>query len=151
MLAITLLTSYIAFSQTSSGIVHFLNPSSVSKPTGYSHSAVIDLGNCKMVTISGQVALDSSGKLRGQGDLAKETEQVFVNIKSILQAAGGSMDHIVKTGIFVVDLTQLQAFREVRNRFINSRNPPASTLVQVSRLFREDLLIEIEATAVIPK
>jgi 2-iminobutanoate/2-iminopropanoate deaminase len=51
----------------------------------------------------------------------------------------------------MIDVSQIPAFREVRKKFINIKNPPASTLVQVSKLFRDDLLIEIEATAIIPK
>lgn len=139
------------FSQNETKPVKFVNPAGVAKPTGYSHSAIVDLGNSRMVIVSGQVALDSAGNLVGKGDFAKQAEQVFTNIRHILRAAGGDMQHIVKTGIFVVDLSRIQAFREVRNRFLNSQNPPASTLVQVSRLYREDLLLEIEVTAIIPR
>lgn len=140
-----------SFSQTNTPIVSFRNPNTVSTPTGYSHVAEIDLGNCTMLLISGQVALDASGTLIGKNDLAKQTEQVFTNIKNILAASGGTMDHLVKTGIFMKDASQIQLFREIRNKFIHPKNPPASTLVEVSRLFRDDLLIEIEATAIIPK
>lgn len=151
LLSICLLLSVQGFSQTNKPIVRFHNPHTVSRPTGYSHVAEIDLGNCTMLLISGQVALDSSGRLIGKNDLAKQTEQVFTHIKNILAASGGTMDHLVKTGIFMRDASQIQLFREIRNKFINPKNSPASTLVEVSRLFREDLLIEIEATAIIPK
>lgn len=151
-LAITLL---ILFPFTSFGqnnqTARLYNPSSVSTPRGYSHVAEVDLGTCRMLIISGQVPLDKQGNLVGKGDLAKQTEQVYTNIKNIVEEAGGKMIHVIKTGIFMVDASQIDIFRSVRNRFVNVDNPPASTLVQVSRLFREDVLIEIEATAIIPK
>ena len=151
VLIILILISIDVHSQTDTSAVKFVNPSSLSRPTGYSHSVEVDLGKYKMVFISGQVALNNEGKVIGKDDLKKQAEQVFQNIKAIVENAGGTMDNIVKTGIFMVDVSQVPALREVRNKFINTQNPPASTLVQVSKLFRDDLLIEIEATAIIPK
>jgi 2-iminobutanoate/2-iminopropanoate deaminase len=139
------------FGQADSSLIKFVNPASLAAPKGYSHAAVIDLGGSKMVIISGQVALDSLGNLVGKGDFIKQSEQVFLNIKNVVTSLGGTMDNVVKLGYFVVDVSQIQALREIRNKFINVKNPPASTLVQVSKLFRNDILVEIEATAVIPK
>lgn len=139
------------FSQTTTYNIQFTNPSSVSAPKGYSHAAIIDLGNCKMIIMSGQVAFDKQGNLIGKDNVEKQTEQVFLNIKSIVEELGGSMNNIVKLGYFVADVMQIQTIRNVRDKFINTKNPPASTLVQVSKLFRDDILIEIEATAIIPK
>jgi 2-iminobutanoate/2-iminopropanoate deaminase len=131
--------------------VQLINPATVAAPRGYSHAAVIDLGNCKMVIMSGQVAFDQKGNLVGPNDIAKQTEQVFRNIKSIVEAAGGNMNHLVKLGIFTTDVSRLPELRTIRDQFINTKTPPASTLVQINKLFREDVLIEIEATAIIPK
>lgn len=131
--------------------VQLINPATVAAPRGYSHAAVIDLGNCKMVILSGQVALDPKGNLIGKDDIVKQTMQIFQNIRNIVEAAGGNMNHLVKLGYFTTDLSNLQAIRNIRDQFINTKTPPASTLVQVSKLFRDDLLIEIEATAIIPK
>ncbi len=142
---------FASFSQKDSAMVKFRNPASVVAPKGYSHAAIIDLGNCQMIVLSGQVPLDSKGNLVGQGDLGKQTEQVFVNIKNIISDLGGTMDNVVKLGVFLTDVSQIQTFRDIRNRFINIKMPPTSTLVQVSKLFREDVLIEVEATAIIPK
>lgn len=148
LLAFLFITGHI-FAQSSN--VQLINPATVVTPKGYSHAAVIDLGNCKMIVLSGQVALDKQGNLVGKGDMAKQAEQIFRNIKSILESAGGDMNHVVKLGYFMKDVSQIQAIRDVRDKFINTGNPPASTLVGVSELFRNDVLIEIEATAVIPK
>ena len=146
-----LIVSLTTFSQADTLIVKFINPSFLSSPRGYSHTVEIDLGNSKMILISGQVALDNKGNLVGKDDFKKQSEQVFLNIKGIVENAGGTMDNVVKTGIFLVDISQVSTFREVRNKFVNIKSPPTSTLVQVSKLFRDDLLIEIEATAIIPK
>lgn len=145
-----LLMPALAYSQQEP-IVRFTNPSSLSAPKGYSHVAEVDLGTCRMIIISGQVPLDKQGNLVGKGDLAKQTEQVFTNIRSILEELGGTMKDLVKTGIFMVDASQIAVFREIRNKYVNSAHPPASTLVQVGRLFRDDVLIEIEATAILPR
>jgi 2-iminobutanoate/2-iminopropanoate deaminase len=139
-----------AAAQTKAPNVRFDNPPTVYTPKGYSHAALINLGNCTMIIVAGQIALDKSGQLVGQNDLAKQTEQVFENIRNILKAEGAGMEHIVKLGYFVLDASQVQVIRDVRDRYIDTKSPPPSTLVQVSRLFRDDLLIEIEATAIVP-
>lgn len=118
---------------------------------GYSHSVEIDLGTCKMILLSGQIALDKQGNLIGRNNLAQQTKQVLTNIQNIIAESGGTMDDVIKIGIYMIDISQVSTMREVRDEFFNSQRPPASTLVQVSKLFRDDLLIEIEATAVIPK
>jgi len=140
----------LVFSQQDTSIVKFLNPPSVSSPKGYSHAVQVDLGTCRMLIISGQVAIDSKGNLVGKGDFAKQSEQAFQNIKNIVENAGGTMDNVVKLGFYILDVNQIQTLRSVRDKFINTKSPPASTLVQVSKLFRDDVLVEIEATAIIP-
>ena len=87
----------------------------------------------------------------GKGDIAKQTEQVFTSIQKIVTAAGGTMYNIVKLGYFAVDISQLAGIRAARDKFVNTQHPPASTMMQVSKLFTDDVLIEIEATAIIPK
>ena len=104
-----------------------------------------------MLLISGQVALDAQGNLVGRNDLSKQTEQVFRNIKQLVETSGGTMQQVAKLSYFMLDISQIQAVRDVRNRYLNMAAPPASTAVQVSKLFRDDLLIEIEATVIIPK
>jgi 2-iminobutanoate/2-iminopropanoate deaminase len=145
------LTSLSLCAQQAPDNVQFFNPAGLSTPHGYSQTAVIDLGTCKMVIISGQVPLDKSGNLVGKDDIGIQAGQVFLNIKTILDELRGSMDDIVKLGIYVTDVGQLPAIRSARDKYINVNNPPASTLVQVGKLFRPDVLIEVEATAIIPK
>ncbi|QEM10469.1 RidA family protein [Mucilaginibacter rubeus] len=146
---ILLCVSSACFAQEANNGVTFLNPVTVGKPFGYSHAVVIDLGKNKMVIMSGQVGLDKDGKLAGNGDLASQTEQVFTNIKNIVEAAGGSMNDLVELNYYLMDASQVKLVRSIRDKFVNTKQPPASTLVQVSKLFRDDILIEIKATAVV--
>ncbi|HEX2848115.1 MAG TPA: RidA family protein [Chitinophagaceae bacterium] len=147
---LALLVSLTGFSQEDTALIKMVNPSSVHTPKGYSHVAEINLGNCTMLIISGQVALDGQGNLVGKDDVGKQAEQAFKNIRSCVTNAGGTMDNIVKLSYFILDASQVQKVRNARDKFINTAKPPASTLVQISKLFREDILIEIEATAIIP-
>ena len=127
--------------------VHLFSPKSMHKPVGYSHIAKVDDG--KPVFIAGQVALDASGNLVGRKDFRAQTEQVFENLKTAVEAAGGSFSSIVKLNVYVIDATRLPEYREVRDLYIDVQNPPASTAVQVAGLFRPEFLIEVEVMAVL--
>ncbi|HMG08065.1 MAG TPA: RidA family protein [Mucilaginibacter sp.] len=148
---ILLCISSACFAQSSPPDVAFINPPSVSTAKGYSQAVTIDLGKSIMVSLSGQVALDKVGNLVGKGDLTLQVQQVFTNIKSIVESAGGSMNDVIKLNYYMLDVSQVQVIRNIRDKFVNVSHPPASTLVQVSKLFRDDILVEIEATAVIRK
>lgn len=151
LIGMAILVHSTSMAQKTPQLVYFDNPQFLSTPKGYSHVARIDLGNAWMLIISGQVSLDKEGNLVGKGDFARQTEQVYENIMQIIKTAGGNKDHLIKTGIFILDNANMPILREIRNKYINNKNPPASTLLQVDKLYRDDLLIEIEATAVIPK
>jgi reactive intermediate/imine deaminase len=128
--------------------VRLINPSSLPRPVGYSH--VAEVSNGKTVYISGQVALDQSGNLIGPNDLRAQTQQVFTNLLAALEAVGTDFNSVVKLNYYLLDISQIQVVREVRDQFVNTGQPPASSAVEVRRLFRDDLLIEIEAVAVVP-
>lgn len=123
------------------------NPPGLSKPTGYSHVAVVS--GSRQIHISGQVALDAAGNLVGKGDLAAQTEQVFQNLRAALASAGADFSHVFKMVAYVVGLTpeMLPAVRGVRARYFGDGPYPASTLVGVTALVNPDLLIEIEVVA----
>lgn len=145
-----LLRTSFAKAQSGQPAVQFINPSEVAKSNGYSQAAVIDLGTSKMMILSGQVPLNTKGDLIGKDNFEQQAEQVFANIQKIVTAAGGKMSDIVKLSYFILDTKNLKTLRAVRDKYVDVQHPPASTLVQVSSLFREDILLEIEATAVIP-
>lgn len=141
------LLCFDVFSQT----VTLKNPEGVAKPKGYSHAAEIDLGKSKMLIISGQVAMDAEGRVVGMNNFEQQADQVFKNIKTIVESSGGTMNDVVKFTFYLRDVSNIGKVREVRDRYVNTATPPASTLVEVSDLFRDEFLLEIEATAVILK
>jgi enamine deaminase RidA (YjgF/YER057c/UK114 family) len=123
--------------------VRFLNRA----PAGYSH--VVEVRGGRTLYIAGQVALGADGKMVGVGDLRAQTKQVFENLKSRLAEGGATFKDVVKLNDYLTDGSDLPAVREIRNAYVNTEQPPASTLVVVKRLFREDCLIEVEAVAVV--
>ncbi len=125
---------------------NFINPETMHRPTGYTHVVEVTAG--RPVYIAGQVALDPTGALVGPGDIRAQARQVFDNLRAALQAVGASFDQVVKLNYYLVDATQLPVVREVRDEYLNPRQLPASTAVEVRRLFRDDILIEVEAVAV---
>ena len=129
-------------------LIRRTNPPALSKPTGYTH--VIEVNRGRTVYIAGQVSFDQSGSLVGKEDFAAQTGQVMENVKAALAAAGATFDNVVKINTYVTDMSQLQVLREIRSRYYGA-NPPASTLVQVVALAHPDLMIEVEAIAVIPE
>ena len=126
--------------------VEYLNPSTLSTPTGYSH--VVQVHRGRTVYIAGQVALDKAGNIVGKGDFAAQATQVFENLKLALAAAGATFDNVVKVTTFVTDMAHIQALREIRGKYYG-KNAPASTLVQIGKLANEALMVEIEAIAVV--
>ena len=127
----------------------FSNPSALSKTFGWSH--VVTTTGGKTIHISGQAAVDAAGQTVGKGDLKRQTEQTFENLRLALTAAGATWNDVVVTRLYVVNFKpeQLPIIREVRSRYVSPDHPPASTLVGVTALAHPDWLIEIEATAII--
>jgi 2-iminobutanoate/2-iminopropanoate deaminase len=144
-----LLMSIAALAQSSKS-AQFVNPPELSKPPGYTHAVI--LSSNKLVYLSGQVALNAKGELVGKDDFRTQVTQVFENMKLALAAAGATPAHLIKLNYFVVGLEpeKLKIIREVRDRYVNTAEPPASTLVGVQQLFREGFQIEIEGVAVLP-
>lgn len=126
----------------------FLNPAGMPAPRGYSQLVEVPPGT-RLLFFSGQVALDSRGALRGPGDFRAQAQQTFENLEAGLRAAGATFDDVVKLTFYVLDVGQIPVLREVRDRFVNTAAPPASTLVEVRRLFRDDVLLEIDAIAAV--
>ena len=126
--------------------VTLINPPSLPTVPGYSQVATVSTGD--LVFVAGQVSLDASGAVVGIGDFGLQAAQTFQNLLSALEAAGCTATNLVKLTTFVTEMSQLPTFRSVRDRYLDPGHLPASTLVQVSRLFRPEFIIEIEAVAV---
>jgi len=123
-----------------------INPPEMAPPTGYSY-AIKKSGT--PVFISGQVALDGKGNLVGENDAAAQVEQVFANLRTVVQACGGTLDDVVKLNIYVTDAAYRPAVAAARLKHFKEGQYPASTYVVVSALAVPALLVEIEAVAMI--
>ncbi|MGK9252193.1 RidA family protein [Paenibacillus humicus] len=125
--------------------VRFVNPDKLAPTFGYTH--VVETTSRRTVYVSGQVAFGEQGQLIGDGDLAAQTRQVFENIAAALEAVGMTFRDVVKLTFFMTDISGMPVVREIRDQFIDTTQPPASSAVEVRRLIREELMIEIEAIA----
>jgi 2-iminobutanoate/2-iminopropanoate deaminase len=105
-------------------------------------------GGQRMIFVSGQVPRDKEGRIVGKGDMAKQIEQVGENVKVCLEAAGASLDDLVKITSFTTDIDEFFRNAATRNRYFG-KAMPASTAVEVRRLADPDWMIEIEAMAVV--
>ena len=127
----------------------FINPPGLSAPRGYTHEVDVPAGT-RLVVISGQVALDSAGKIVGAGNMTAQATQVFENLKVALAAVGATFKDVVKLNTYLTSMGQSQSFREVRDKYVNADAPPASTTVEVRRLFRDEFMVEVEAIVAVP-
>ena len=111
------------------------------------YSQAIKVGD--FVYTSGQVAIDpATGELIG-GGIAEQTDRVLKNVSAVLEAAGSSLDQVVKTLVFLADMDDFAAMNEVYGKFFPGA-PPARSTVQAARL-PKDARIEIEAVALVTK
>jgi 2-iminobutanoate/2-iminopropanoate deaminase len=117
----------------------------LAKPAGV-FSAGVKVPAGQLIFVSGQVARNAAGETVGQGDIRAQTRQALENVKAVLEAAGATMDDIVKVTVFVTDVRHLAAIHEVRAEYFR-QDYPASTLVEVKSLVSPELMIEIEAIA----
>jgi enamine deaminase RidA (YjgF/YER057c/UK114 family) len=128
--------------------IRFINPEGLAPPPGYSN--VVDVRRGSIVFVAGQTATDRHGKLVGGDSLEAQADQAFRNVGVALAAVGLGPRNLVKLTVFVRDMGALAAYRRARDRFFASVSPlpaPAITLVEVSKLFAPEFLIEIEAVA----
>ena len=108
----------------------FFSPATLPPPVGYSHVAKVNKGT--LIYLAGQVSSDASGALVGEGDFEAQVERVFANVKIAVETAGGTMADIVKMNVYLVaevDPAEVPKFRAIRDRYVNTKKPPASTLV----------------------
>jgi len=126
-------------------VIDHITPPDVAPGFGYSH---VVAATGRLIAISGQVALDESGRLVGPGDPEAQARQVFENLRRCLAAADATFADVVKLTIYVTDLATMAAVRAVRDEYVDTARPPASSAVQVAGLVLPELLLEIDALAV---
>ncbi|MFF7247507.1 RidA family protein [Embleya sp. NPDC008237] len=136
----------MGFMTTSHRLTHIPAPEGVRPGNGYTN---VVTGTGRLVAVSGQVAFDEDGNLVGKGDPGAQARQVFENLRRCLAAAGATFDDVIKLTYFLTDVGHLPAVRAARDEFVDTTRPPASSAVQVGALFLPDLLLEVEAFALV--
>jgi enamine deaminase RidA (YjgF/YER057c/UK114 family) len=128
--------------------LRFLNPGAIPKPGGYTHVVEVT-GPARIVYIAGQLGFGLDGKA---GDFRAQAVQAFENLKAALASVGATFADVVKLNNYLVDIRKnLAVYREVRDKYVNTASPPASTTIGVPGLAREDALYEVEAVVMLPK
>ena len=125
----------------------FINPTDLATPPNNIYNHVVKVGNT--VYISGQVSRDLDGKTAYVGDVEGQVRQVWANLEKAVRAAGGSLQDIVKTTTYVVGAENLGKVRTARLALLPVEGRPTSTTLVVAGLADPDLLVEVEAIAVI--
>ena len=123
----------------------FSSPDDLSPPRGYSHVVEIPAG--RLVWTAGQVALDPAGNLPEDAGWEGQTRLALANVGRALAAAGAGWADVGKVTWYVVDVSELETIRRVRDEFVDTAHPPTSSLVQVAALVLPELLVEVEAVA----
>ena len=121
-----------------------INPPNVHRPRGYSHA--FKVGNT--VYVAGQAPYDLEGNLVGKGDLAKQAEQAYENLKRVLEAAGATMADLVMVTWYLRNVDDFAKTGDATRKYFQRPYPPG-TAVGVTRLMNPDALIEVDAVAVI--
>ena len=130
--------------------IRFLNPKTMAPPPGYTY-VVEATGPNRLIFIAGQLGLDLDNRLVGApGDFRAQATKAIENLKLALAAAGATIKDVVKINNYLVDMSHIGIYREVRDVAFNMAAPPASTTVAISQLARPGALFEIEAIAVLP-
>ena len=123
-----------------------IQPETVHDTTAFAYSHAVRMGD--LIFVAGEVPRDQNGDLVGKGDVRAQTEQVFENLKAVLEAAGSGLDKVGKVTVFTTSLEYRPIIHEIRSRiFQEVGHLPASTLAVVTSLADPDWLVEIEAVA----
>ncbi|WP_214414952.1 RidA family protein [Sphaerisporangium fuscum] len=125
------------------------NPASVAAPFGdrFAHVARLDLDGGALLVLAGQVGVDDNGNVVAPGDVTAQSERIFEIIQGILAAHGATFADVMHIRTFMTSLDDLPGYGAVRRRYFPQTPPPASTTVEVSRLFLPGAVLEIEITA----
>ena len=123
-----------------------VNPARWQEKFGYSQGCRVDEAQ-RLLFVAGQIALDENGEVVGEGDFEAQTRQVFTNMGRVLELAGMSFENVVQIGGFLIDIGQLPTYARVRDEFVDTPAPPASTTVGVTSLALPELLVEVNAIA----
>ncbi|MBV1798086.1 RidA family protein [Siccirubricoccus sp. G192] len=118
------------------------------KPSGHFAQATMVEAKGRLVFISGMLAKGPDGRMVGPGDIEAQTRQVCENLKSAVEAAGGTLDDICRVDVYIRNMEHFPEIHKVRREYFTGE-APASTMVEVSKFTTPDALIEINAIAVL--
>jgi len=125
------------------------NPDTVAAPIGsYSQSVRVETADATWIYVSGQIAVDLDDELVAPNDLPAQTQQVYENLRAVLEAHGATFGDVVKIQTYFTTLDGFAESREIRARFLPAE-PPASTAVQVVALVVPEAVIEVDVVAVV--
>jgi enamine deaminase RidA (YjgF/YER057c/UK114 family) len=125
-----------------------VNPGSIyesMQSRGYTQVVVAE-NPTKLITLAGHMPLDNEGKLVGPGDIEAQTRAVYENMRKSLESVGAGLANVLRMTTYVIDLGQAPLIRKVRTEYFGRETPPASTMIEISRL-PPGVLIEVEALA----
>jgi enamine deaminase RidA (YjgF/YER057c/UK114 family) len=127
--------------------LEFFNPPGIAKlPKPASHAALVE--GARLIAIAGQIATDVDGNVVGEGDVELQTRQVLDNMTVALKAAGAGLENVFKVNIYMTDISQIGKVLAVRQEYFRTTTP-AATAIEVKALVRKELLVEIEAMAIV--
>jgi reactive intermediate/imine deaminase len=124
-----------------------VNPWQWQDRAGFSQAWRVD-GASALVFISGQAPIAPDGQLVGEGDFEAQARQTFENLVAVVEAAGATLESVVKLTVYLTDMQTLPEYTRIKGEFFRGEQP-ASTAVQVAALARPEMLVEVEATAVL--
>ena len=127
---------------------HQINPWTWQERFGFSHAWRVD-GARSVIFLAGQGPVSADGEVVGAGDFEAQARLTFENLRTVLEQAGASFDAVVKFTVYVTDMSKLRDLARVRDEFISSAEPPASTAIEVSSLALPGMMLEVEAIAVL--
>ena len=126
-----------------------IQPKDVFEPKGktYSHGVIVEAG--RMLYVAGQTPRDVEGNIVCKGDPTGQTRKVLENMKQVIETAGGRLEDVAKTTVYITNYAIREAVARVRKEFFPG-DPPANTLVVISSLADPEFLVEIEAIVPLP-
>ena len=130
-------------------MIDAVNPPGVWSPFGAFSMAVVQ-GDGQIVHLKGQVSLDRDGQIVGKDDMRAQVRKVLENVRDVLASMGGQMTDVVSLVHYATDIEKFMGTGDIRKEFFSAPFP-ATTTIQVGRLYNPDLMIEITAIAEIPR
>jgi reactive intermediate/imine deaminase len=127
---------------------HQISTDRIREPSGHFSQAIAIEAKGRLVFLSGMTARRPDGTIAGIGDIEAQTRQVCENLKSAVEAAGGTLDDVCRVDVYVRNMEHFDKIHKVRREYFKAP-APASTMVEIAKMTSPDYLIEISAIAVV--